>query len=61
MSKLWWSLKQLLPLTYWTRYGDSTGSHFVIWRMWFGRSFSVIDIPLGRLVGETYPDAILAD
>jgi len=37
-----WYLKQLLPLTYWTSVGKADGRpEFVIWRMWFGRSFDV--------------------
>ncbi len=53
MSKFLWYLKQLLPLTYWTRYGDHLGLHFVIWRMWFGRCFSITDITLGFLSKDT--------
>ena len=44
MSKIIWHIKQLLPLTYWTIYSDDKGKHFVIWRMWLGRSFSIADI-----------------
>jgi hypothetical protein len=39
-----WALRQLLPLHYRTRYTDSDGRrHFVVWRMWFGRSFDIDD------------------
>lgn len=44
MSKLSWAVKQLLPLTYWTRYEQSGEHRFVIWRMWFGRCFDVTDV-----------------
>ena len=43
MSKLCWYLKQLVPLTYWTRYKDSEGNHIVIWKMWLGNSYRVMD------------------
>ena len=59
MSKLLWCIKQIFPLTYWTRCGYADGTHFIIWRMWMGKCFSIVDIPVGRLVGETYPDAVL--
>lgn len=36
-----WYLKQLLPLTYRARYTDAKGKHFVVWKMWLGRSFAI--------------------
>ena len=39
-----WYLKQLLPLTYRTTYGEDGRKHFVVWRMWFGRCFDVEDV-----------------
>ena len=40
--KISWYIKQLFPLTYWTRYRDDEGAkHFVIWQMWFGHCFNV--------------------
>jgi hypothetical protein len=39
-----WYLKQLLPLAYWTRYVEDGRTHFVAWRMWFGRCFDVVDV-----------------
>jgi hypothetical protein len=41
-----WYFKQLFPLTYWTNYGTNYKTsmdkpQFAIWRMWFGRCFSV--------------------
>ncbi len=44
-DKLIWYLRQLLPLTYRTRYGDETGNqHFVVWNMWFGHQYNVEDV-----------------
>ena len=45
-SKLIWRLKQLLPLTYWTKYQMGDQPRFTIWRMWFGHCFDVVDIPV---------------
>ena len=37
-----WYLKQLLPLSYRSHYGDSAGQKwFAVWRMSFGRCFDV--------------------
>jgi len=38
-----WYLKQLLPLTYRTKYGENEETHFVVWKMWFGRCFDIDD------------------
>jgi len=38
-----WYLKQLLPLTYRTKYRDDQGQHFTVWKMWFGRCFAIDD------------------
>lgn len=47
MSKLIWTLRQALPLTYRTRYRDADGNpHFAVWRMWFGRPFAVEHLAL---------------
>lgn len=48
-----WYLKQLLPFTYRTRYtievdGRAAEQHFVVWRMWLGRSFQIDDFVIGR-------------
>ncbi len=43
MQRIYWYLKQLLPLTYRTRYSDDAGRHFCVWRMWLGRSFQIDD------------------
>ncbi len=39
-----WRLKQLLPLTYRTTYGDAQGQHFTVWKMWLGRCFAIDDV-----------------
>jgi len=40
-----WYLKQLLPLTYRSRYTDSSGHrHLAVWRMWWGRVFDHDDV-----------------
>lgn len=47
MSKLIWRVKQLLPLAYWTKYRTESGQpRFAIWRMWMGRCFNVVDVPV---------------
>lgn len=39
-----WHLKQLLPLTYRSRYSTEDGTrHFCVWNMWFGRCFNIED------------------
>lgn len=44
-----WYIKQLLPLTYRTTYGDELGKkHFVVWKMWFGRCFAIDDYVVGN-------------
>jgi hypothetical protein len=45
MSTFVYFLKQLLPLTYRTRYWDPQHQlHFCVWRQWFGRCFKVDDV-----------------
>ena len=44
--RLKWYVKQLLPLTYWTKVGRDGKEVFVIWRMWFGRCFDVTEVTL---------------
>ena len=45
MSTLRYYLKQILPLTYRTRYWDAQHQlHFCVWRQWFGRCFNVDDV-----------------
>lgn len=51
-SNLVWCLKQLLPLTYRTAYGDQRGQHFVVWRMWFGRCFDQTDVLVSGIVRD---------
>jgi hypothetical protein len=45
MSRLLWCLKQLLPLTYRSHYGEHEEGlvvqRFAVWKMWFGRCYKV--------------------
>ena len=42
-----WFLKQLVPLTYRSRYRDQEGHpHFAVWRMWLGRVFDKDDVAI---------------
>ena len=47
MNKLAWYIKQLFPLTYRTQYKEDGKQHFVVWQMWFGRSYSIDDHIIG--------------
>jgi hypothetical protein len=40
-NKVEWYLRQLLPLTYRTTYQTEGKKYFVVWKMWFGRSYNV--------------------
>lgn len=40
-NKFIWYIKQLFPLIYYTKYGENGKWYFVIWKMWFGRSFQI--------------------
>jgi hypothetical protein len=43
-----WYLKQLLPLSYHSTYGEGgQRRHSVTWRMWFGRCFDIRDAVSG--------------
>jgi hypothetical protein len=45
MRKVKWALRQLVPLTYRSRYQTGDGvNHFSVWRMWFGKVFSHDDV-----------------
>jgi len=45
MNKLKWIIKQILPLTYRTKYVDEKNrKHFVVWKMWFGRQFNIDNV-----------------
>ncbi len=37
--KLFWYLKQLIPLTYRSKYRQKDKVYFVVWKMWLGRCF----------------------
>lgn len=42
-----WYLKQLIPLTYRTKYEQDGQRHFVVWKMWLGRCYSIDDHIIG--------------
>jgi hypothetical protein len=45
MARLKWFFRQVLPLTYRSRYRNDKGqAHFVVWRMWFGKVFTTDDV-----------------
>jgi hypothetical protein len=46
MKNIIWYLKQLLPLSYWTTYLRNGKKYFVIWRMWFGKSFDIVEFEI---------------
>ncbi len=49
MSRIVWCIRQLLPLTYRSHYGDESGQkYFAVWRMWFGRVFDHEVFKLGE-------------
>ena len=39
-----WYLRQLLPLSYRTRYVENGERHYVKWRMWLGRCYHIYDV-----------------
>lgn len=41
MKKIFWHLKQLLPLLYVATYAEFGTRKLSIWRMWFGRCFAI--------------------
>lgn len=43
-SRLIWTAKQLLPLTYRTTYLENGERHFCVWRMWLGQCFDIDDV-----------------
>jgi hypothetical protein len=36
-----WYLKQLLPLTYRSKYTEDGKAYFTVWKMWFGKSYKI--------------------
>lgn len=44
MNKIIWAIKQLLPLTYRTTYGENGKRYFCVWQMWFGRCFNITTV-----------------
>lgn len=45
IRKAQWGLRQLLPLTYRSHYGeaDTDRRHFCVWKMWLGRVYAMED------------------
>lgn len=41
MKKIMFYLKQLLPMTYYSKYRVQTGSKLAIWTQWFGKVFNI--------------------
>lgn len=41
MKKIMFYLKQLLPMTYYSKYRVQTGSELAIWTQWFGKVFNI--------------------
>jgi len=40
-----WYIKQLLPLTYRSKYRDcNNNKHFCVWNMWMGKCYNIDDI-----------------
>lgn len=48
MERIKWCVKQLLPLRYESTYTEGSKRWLTIWRMWFGRCFSVRNFELAR-------------
>lgn len=45
LERLKWHLKQLIPITYRTKYTDGDGKrHYTVWNMWFGFCFNIDDV-----------------
>ena len=43
IEKIKWFLRQLLPLTYRSRYTSNNEPHFCVWKMWLGKCYQVED------------------
>jgi hypothetical protein len=41
VNRILWNVKQLLPLSYVSYYGEHDASYVCVWRMWFGRCFNI--------------------
>lgn len=46
MKKITWVLKQLFPLTYWSRYEKGGKKVFCIWKMWFGKCYEITEFEI---------------
>lgn len=45
-NKVIWYIKQLFPCLYYTTYIVENKKYFVIWKMWFGKSFHSIEFQI---------------
>jgi hypothetical protein len=41
LNKLFWYLKQLFPLTYWSTFESDKKFYLSFWKMWFGKCYDV--------------------
>ena len=41
MNRLIWMIKQLLPLTYRSKYKEKDKSYFTVWKMWLGKCYDI--------------------
>lgn len=48
MSRFVWYVKQLVPLTYRTRYEKEGQKHFTVWKMWRGRCYAIDDVVIAN-------------
>ncbi len=39
---MFWYIKQLIPLTYYTTYRSDGVKYFHIWKMWFGKCYNQV-------------------
>jgi len=41
---------QIVPRTYWSKYSANGVRYLSIWRMWLGRAYDVMTVPLDEIV-----------
>jgi hypothetical protein len=55
-ERIKWYIKQILPLTYRTKYRCSEGhQHYTVWNMWLGRSYNMDDVVV-REINQMSPN-----
>ncbi|WP_117161453.1 hypothetical protein [Paraliobacillus sp. X-1268] len=57
--KIIWYLKQLIPLTYRTKYTEDGVKYFTVWKMWLGKCYEVDSYEVKNSNHETI-DAMIA-